>query len=291
MSVESSAAAAAVDKPGVRIPPWALVVIAIVSVQVGAAVAKGLFDTAGPIGVVFIRTLLGAAILAALFRPRLTGYTRRQWGWLIAYGVTIALNMLTFYWAISLIPLGITVAIAFAGPLVVAVLHSRKPIDLLWVVLAGGGILFLSPISNAALDPVGVAIAFLCAVMWGLYIVLTGRISKSFEGNSALAISMGVAALVTLPFGAPGALTVVTDGWLIVLAVIVALLSSAIPFGLEFRAMKVLPTRALSLLVALEPVVAALTGMVLLSELIGLREAIGIGLVTIAAVATARESH
>jgi len=291
MTVKTSSAAPAVDKSLVRIPPWALVVLSIVSVQIGAAVAKGLFDSAGPIGVVFIRTVLGAAILAALFRPRLTGYTPRQWLWLLAYGIVIALNMLTFYWAISLIPLGITVAIAFAGPLVVAVLHSRKPIDLLWVALAGGGILLLTPITNAVLDPVGVAVAFVCAAMWGVYIILTGKVSKSFPGTSALATAMGVAALVTLPFGVTGALNVVGDASLILLAVIVALLSSAIPFTLEFKAMKVLPTRVLSLLVALEPVVAALTGLVLLSEAIGLREGIGIGLVTIAAFATAREHY
>lgn len=292
---ETSAAVRAAGRSAFRsaslLPPWALVVIAIISVQVGAAAAKGLFESAGPTGVVFLRTLLGAGMLSLLFRPNLTGYTRRQWGWLAAYGVAIALNMLTFYWAISLIPLGITVAIAFAGPLVVAVIGSRKPIDLLWVVLAAGGILLLSPITNAELDPLGIGIAFLCAVMWGVYITLTGYVSKSFKGSSSLAISMGIAALVTLPFGVSGAANIVLDWGLIALAVIVALLSSAIPFALEFRAMKVLPTRTLGLLVALEPVAAALTGLLLLGEGIGLREAIGIGLVTIAAVATARESH
>ncbi|MGQ9909316.1 MAG: EamA family transporter [Candidatus Flexifilum sp.] len=291
MSVKGVAAGAAAEKSGVRVPAWALVVLSIISVEAGAAVAKSLFDSVGPVGVIFIRTLLGSAMLWALARPRLTGYTRREWGWLIAYGVVIALNMLIFYWSIARIPLGIAVAIAFAGPLVLAVIHSRKPIDVLWVVLAGGGILLLTPLTSAALDPLGVALSLLCAVLWGLYIILTGRVSRSFPGMSALAVAMGVAALITLPFGAPGALTVFTDWRLIAVALFVALLSSAIPFALEFIAMKTLPTRALSLLLALEPVAAALVGLVLLSEHLGLREAIGIGLVTIAAIATAYESR
>lgn len=291
MSVKSVAASPAVKKSRVRVPAWALVIAAILSVEAGAAVAKSLFDSVGPVGVIVIRTLLGAAMLWALARPRLTGYTRREWGWLIAYGIVIALNMLFFYGSIARIPLGVAVAIAFAGPLVLAVLHSRKIIDVLWVVLAGGGILLLTPITSAELDPLGVILALLCAVLWGLYIILTGRVSKSFPGMSALAIAMGVAALVTLPFGATGALAIFTDWRLIGLAVFVALLSSAIPFGLEFIAMRTLPTRALSLLLALEPVAAALVGLVLLGEHLGFREVIGIGLVTIAAIATAHESR
>ena len=290
MSSETSTSRVA-GNSAFHIPAWLLVVIAIIVVQVGAAAAKGLFESIGPTGVVFLRTLIGALLLSLVFRPALTGYTRREWAWLIGYGAAIAFNMLTFYWAIVYVPLGITVAIAFAGPLVVAVLGSRKLIDLLWVILAGGGIILLSPISNVTIPPIGMARAIWCAIMWGVYIVFTGRISKSFKGSSPLAISMGVAALITLPFGISGAVNVVSDWRLIGLALVVALLSSAIPFALEFRAMKVLHTRTLGLLVALEPVAAALTGLLLLGEAIGLKEAIGIGLVTIAAIATARESH
>lgn len=290
MSSQTSTSRVA-GKSAFHIPAWLLVVIAIIVVQVGAATAKGLFESAGPTGVVFLRTLIGCGLLSIVFRPKLTGYTRRQWAWLIAYGFAIAFNMLTFYWAIVYVPLGITVAIAFAGPLVVAVLGSRKPIDLLWVVMAGIGIVLLSPISNVTIPPIGMALAIWCAIMWAVYIVITGRVSKSFTGNSPLAISMGIAAVVTLPFGFSGATNILSDWRLIGLAVVVALLSSAIPFALEFRAMKVLPTRTLGLLVALEPVAAALTGLLMLGETIGVKEAIGIGLVTIAAIATARESQ
>lgn len=275
----------------VVLPPWAMVIVAVVSVQMGAAFAKQLFDTAGTSGVVFIRTLLGAIMFYLLWRPRFWGHSRKAYRYILMYGVNIALMMLTFYAAIDRIPLGVAVAIAFAGPLGVAVLGSRRTQDFLWVLAAGGGILLLSPFTNASLDPVGIILAMLEAVLWACYILLSGRISRVLDGNTALTLSMGVAALVALPLGISGAAQVVTSPALIVLGLLVALLSSAIPFSLEFQALKTMPPRAFGLLVSLEPVMAALMGFVILHEMLGLREIIGVGLVTAAAVATARSAR
>jgi inner membrane transporter RhtA len=198
--------------------------------------------------------------------------------------------MLSFYAAIDRIPLGITVAIAFAGPLGVAVIGSRKPVDLLWVIVAGVGILLLSPFSNTTLDPVGMVLALVSALTWAVYIVLSKRINQLVNGNSALAMAMCVAALVSLPFGIGGAVTILNQPSLILLSLIVALLSSAIPFWLEFRALKTLTPRVFGLLVSLEPVVATIIGFFILHEGLGTREVTGIIMVTIAAVATARSA-
>ncbi len=270
-------------------PAWALVIIAIVSVQIGAAVAKSLFDTVGPSGVVFLRTALGAAIFFVAWRPALRGYSRRVMLYITIYGATIAFNMLLFYAAISRIPLGVTVAVAFAGPLGVAVLGSRRAVDLLWVALAGIGVLLLSPFTNETLDPIGILLAVLTAIAWAAYVILTKRVSHLLPGNSALALSMLIAALVAMPFGGSGAIKVLNDPLLIITAIVVALLSSAIPFWLEFRAIRSLSPRVFGLLLALEPVVASVIGVLILSENIGLTEGLGIGLVTIAAIATTRE--
>ncbi|MBI5669083.1 MAG: EamA family transporter [Chloroflexi bacterium] len=269
-------------------PPWAMVVTAVLSVQMGAALAKQLFDVAGPSGVVFLRTALGAAMFYALWRPRLFGHSQRAYLQIVVYGTNIALMMLTFYAAISRIPLGVAVAIAFAGPLTISVLGSRRVQDLVWVLAAGAGIVLLSPFSSAALDPVGIGLAFIEAGLWAGYILLTRRINRALDGNTALTLSMGVAAVVALPFGIGGAVQVLAAPALVLAALLVALLSSAIPFGLEFRALKVLPSRVFGLLVSLEPVIATLIGFVVLHEALGLREGIGIALVTLAAVATAR---
>ena len=268
--------------------PWALVLFGIVAVQIGAAFAKQLFDVSGTAGVVFIRTFIGAVVFTLIWRPKWHGYKREVYGYMALYGAVIAANMLLFYAAISRIPLGIAVAIAFCGPLVVAVLGSRKLMDFVWVALAAVGILLLSPFANVALDGTGVLLAFLCAGAWALYILFTKRVSGLIEGHASLAISMCIAAVVALPFGAVGAAKILADGGLIVTALVVALLSSVIPFAADFTAIKYLTPRVFGLLASLEPVVATVIGFVVLQEALGPRELIGITLVTVAAVATTR---
>lgn len=272
------------------IPPWMLVIIAVLSVQIGAATAKGLFDTVGPSGVVFLRTLLSGLMFLAIWRPSLWGYNRQAYVYIILYGISIASMMLSFYAAIDRIPLGITVAIAFAGPLGVAIFSSRRLLDLLWVALAAAGILLLSPITDVKLDPLGMLLALLSALLWAIYILLTKQVNQVVPGSATLALAMGVAALFSLPFGISGAINLLSNPSQIVLALVVALLSSAIPFWLEFRALKSLSPRVFGLLVSLEPVVAVIIGFVILQETLGLRELIGIGLVTMAAVATTRST-
>lgn len=273
-----------------RLPPWLLVVVSIISVETGAAFAKQLFDTAGTAGVVFIRTFIGAIIFTVIWRPRFRGYSRKVYLYMVLYGATIAGNMLIFYATISRIPLGITVAIAFAGPLLVAVLGSRKTMDFVWVVVAAVGIILLSPLTNVTLDGFGMVLAGLVAVAWALYILVTKRVSGIMEGHTMLAFSMCVAALVALPFGGAGAVKVLADPALIGRSLLVALLSSAIPFSLEFTAMKRMSSRVFGLLASVEPVAAAIIGLVVLHEALGIKEVLGIGLVTIAAFATARDA-
>ncbi len=270
------------------IPPWAQVVLAVISVQVGAALAKGLFDTAGPSGVVFLRTLLAGILFGLIWRPAVRGRSWRDYGYIALYGVSIALMMLAFYAAIDRIPLGIAVTISFTGPLGLAVLGSRKLLDLLWALLAAAGILLLSPVTNVSLEPAGMFLAGLSGVSWVIYILLTRRISRRVNTQMALTLSMFAAAITAMPFGLSGALQVLTAPTLIALSLVVALLSSAVPFGLEFQALKRLSPRAFGLLVSLEPVVAAAIGFIMLNETLDLRSLIGIGLVTAAAAATAR---
>jgi inner membrane transporter RhtA len=274
----------------IRLPAWALVVISVISVQYGAGVAKGLFDAAGPAGVVFLRTAITGIVFFAIWRPRIRGYTRRDYTYLLLFGVNIAVMMLTFYAAIDLLPLGVAVATAFVGPLGVAVLGSRRFVDFVWVVVAGIGILLLSPFSNASLDPLGMALSLLSALSWAVYIYLNKRVSRAFPVGTALPFGMTIAALVVLPIGAAGALNALVNPMLLALAFVVALFSSAIPFVFEYQALKSLPPRAFGLLVSMEPVAAAVMGFLVLGETLVAREMIGVALVTAAAVATARSS-
>lgn len=273
------------------VPPWLLVVIAIFSVQMGAAVAKQLFDEVGFAGVVFLRTFLGGLIFLVLIRPRWRGHSPHVYRMVALYGAVISINMLTFYAAIDRIPLGIAVAIAFLGPLSISVAGSRRVVDLVWIGLAVIGILLLSPITDATLDPVGALLAFICAGAWALFIIMTKRTGALLPGNSLLALSMCVAAVVSAPFGMIPSLAILPDPALIALAVVVALLSSVTPFWLEFRALKHIRLPVFGLLMSLEPAVATLIGWVLLGEVLSTEKVIGIGLVTIAAAATTRGEH
>lgn len=272
------------------LPPWALVVASIISVQIGAATAKGLFETAGPGGVVFLRTLLAALFFWALWRPAPRLESRRALASAVLYGLSIVSMMLCFYSAIERIPLGVAVAVSFIGPLAVAVFGSRRALDLAWAGLAAAGILLLSPLSNAALDPLGVALAAGGGGCWAGYIYFSRDASRHLPGNAGLAFGMTVGALAGLPFGIGGALKALADPSLILLAAVMALLSSIIPFGLQFQALRRMPPRAAGLLLSLEPVVAALIGVIMLGEALGAREIAGIALVTLAAAATARSA-
>lgn len=267
------------------LPPWGQMLLAIISVQFGAALATQLFDVAGPHGVVALRTLLGALLFALFWRAPLRGHSRRAYAWMAVFGVNIALMMMVFYFAIDRIPLGVAVAVSFLGPLTVAVIGSRRPLDLLWVVLAAVGILFLSPIASLDIDPTGMLLALGSAACWGGYILISKRVNQLVPGNSALIIGMSVAALVALPVGGAGALQVLLRPELLLLTLAVALLSSTLPFWLEFVAIRRLTPRLFSLLLSLEPVAAALIGWSFLDQILNAGQVVGIVLVTLAAAA------
>src|SRR5690349_3848410 len=181
-----------------------LVLVAALSPQLGAAVAVTLFDELGPAGAAFLRLAFAALILLAIWRPRLIG-ERRLTGDLrlaAAFGVALGVMNWTFYESIARLPLGIAVTIEFSGPLLLAVLGSRRPLDLVWVVLAGAGIVLLvGPGGAASVDPSGVAFALVAAGCWMAYIVLNKRTGAAFPGGTGLAIAMAVGALVVLPAG------------------------------------------------------------------------------------------
>jgi inner membrane transporter RhtA len=163
-----------------------LVLLSIGSVQLGAAIAKGLFDSLGPGGTVFLRISLAALVLALLWRPKLGGYGRREYGFAVAFGLVLAGMNLSFYLAIDHIPLGIAVTLEFVGPLGVAVFGSRRLLDGLWAALAAVGIVLLAPLNvlgNSDLDPVGVAFALLAGCLWACYILLSAGRGRCFRAG------------------------------------------------------------------------------------------------------------
>jgi inner membrane transporter RhtA len=267
-------------------PPTALVIFPIISVQLGAAVAKSLFDSLGPGGTVFLRIAFAALVLFLLVRPNLGGHDRA--GYLVAglFGLTLAGMNFSLYLAFDRIPLGVAVTLEFVGPLGVAVVGSRRVLDLLWVVLAAAGILLLAPLSvlgGMDLDPVGVAFALLAGCLWASYILLSASTGSAFPGGTGLVIALCVGTLVLFPFGIAGAGYALLDPKLLLAGFGVAMLSSAIPYSLELEALRKLPARVFGVLMSLEPAVAALAGLVVLGERLEMRAVAAVLFVTIAA--------
>ncbi|WEK46722.1 MAG: EamA family transporter [Candidatus Andeanibacterium colombiense] len=244
----------------------AAILFASISVNLGAAIAKGLFPQIGPEGVAALRSLIAAPVLLALFRPWRSPVTAGQWRWLVLYGAALGVMNLLIYWAFERIPIGLAVTIEIAGPLSVVLLTSRTTRDFLWLALAVGGLLLLVPWqpSAHALDPVGIACALGAALCWALYIVL-GRRAAQVRGSSAVAIGMCVACVVTLPFGIAGA-GAKLFGPALPAAAAVALLSSALPYLLEITALERVSSRVFGALTSCAPAIAALMGWLVLGE-------------------------
>ena len=271
------------DSLSTAIPAPALVLLSIVSVQLGAVLTKGLFAAIGPAGAVFLRSGFGALILLAFWRPRLRGHARAANATVFAFGLVLAGMNLSFYMALERLPLGAAVTLEFAGPLGVALLGSRRVLDLLWGLLAAAGIVLLGPL-DGRLDPVGVAWALLAGALWGAYIPLTARTGRAFPGGRGLALAMGVAALAVAPFGLASGGTRLLDTNILLFGLGVAILSSALPYTLELMSLRRLPERTFGVLLSLEPAVAALIGAVALSEGLTPRAIVAIGLVIVASI-------
>lgn len=269
------------------IPPAAHVVAAIVSAQLGASLAKFLFASLGPLATVSLRSAFAAIVLLLVWRPHLRGRPRADLLAALALGLTLAGLSLSFYSALARIPLGVAMTLEFAGPLGLALAASRRRLDLLWGVLATVGILVLSPIGGAV-DPLGAALALLGGAFWAAYILLSARIGRTIPGGAGLAMAMAVTAVVTLPFGVAAGERVAADPGVLLTALAVAMLSSVIPFSLELEALRRMPVRVFGVLMSLEPAIAALVGLVVLGETLGVREAVAIGLVVVASIGATR---
>ena len=277
----------------VALPPLVSILLAISSVQGGAAIAKGLFPVIGAAGAAAIRIAFSAVILLAVFRPPMQRFTAGQWRAVVPYGVTIGVMNLLFYQALVRIPLGLAVTLEFVGPLGVAIAGSRRALDVVWIVLAAIGIALIAPWQpGSTIDPFGVVLALLTGVCWAAYIVLGGRVARLLSGGAPVATGMSIATLTVLPFALAGGRLSSFVPRLYAAGAGMAVLSTALPFTLEMSALRALPGRTFSILMSLEPAVAALVGLVVLGEHLSKAQYTAVGLViaaSVGATVTARQ--
>ncbi len=267
--------------------PVGLVLIGILSVQLGAALAKGRFGEISPTAMVWLRLVTSALVLAAVARPRFTGRTRHDWLVVLGFGASLATMNWAIYQSFSRIPLGIAVTIEFIGPLTLAVLGSRHARDLVWVLLAGGGVVLLG-FQPADLDVLGVVYALLAGAAWAAYILLSASTGRRWAGFDGLAVASIVAALgMTLP-ALVSAGSGLLDGRILLIGALVGLLSSVIPYSCELVALRSLRPAVVGILMSLEPAAAALAAIVVLQEHLSALQWLAIACVVAASIGATR---
>jgi len=245
----------------------AALIAAMICFQLGAAVAKGLFPAVGAAGTAALRMAWASVMLAAVWRPWRMRLRAREMRVVVMYGLAMGCMNCCFYLSLNSIPLGIAVALEFAGPLALAMLASRRAVDFLWIIMAAAGLLALLPQGYASrpLDPHGVAFALAAGVCWALYIHF-GRKAGASHGGQTVALGMVIGAALIVPLGAMQAGAKLLSPSILPSALGIALLSSALPYSLEMLAMPKLPTRSVGVLMSLDPALGALSGLVFLGE-------------------------
>jgi inner membrane transporter RhtA len=269
-------------KKGIGFSAMPAVLLAIISFQGGAAIAKGIFPVLGAAATSSLRIILSALILVVFNRPNLRNLTTAQWKAVVLYGLTLGAMNITFYMAISRIPLGLGVTLEFMGPLALALAGSKRWIDFLWVLLAASGIALIAPWSNNGLDVIGILLALLAGALWAAYILLGGRISQIMDGSKAVTLGMIVASLLVLPIAIGNGLLIHFKPAMLLPGFALALLSSAIPFNLEMYALRKIPAKTFSILMSLEPAVAAFSGLLFLHEYLSFYEWFAVALIIVA---------
>jgi len=247
--------------------PVAVILIAMMSIQSGASLAKSLFPLVGAPGVTALRIALGTLILVVIFKPWRLRFKKEQRLPLLFYGLALGGMNYMFYLSIQTIPLGIAVALEFTGPLAVALFSSRRPVDFIWVILAVLGLWFLLPLGQSVsqIDLTGAALALGAGACWAVYI-LTGQRAGEEHGPATVALGSLIAAVIFVPIGMAQATDSIWQWSILPVGLAVAILSTALPYSLEMIALTRLPTLIFGTLMSMEPALAAISGMIFLGE-------------------------
>ena len=271
-----------------KVPAWLpilVILIAMISIQSGASLAKSLFPLVGAPGVTALRLALGTLILVVIFKPWRLRFAPEQRLPLLLYGLSLGAMNYLFYLSIQRIPLGVAVALEFTGPLAVALFGSRRPLDFVWVALAVLGLWFLLPLgqSVAQIDPVGALLALGAGACWAVYI-LTGQRAGEEHGPATVAMGSLIAAVVFVPMGMIQASDTLFQWGLLLPGLGIAILSTALPYSLEMVALTRMPSKTLGTLMSMEPALAALSGMVFLGETLTATQTLALGAIILASM-------
>ena len=272
-----------------RFVPFLAVLGSVTALGIGTSWAKQwLFPLVGAQGTTALRVGFSALLVLVLWRPWRWHLSRADARSIALYGAALGCMNLMFYMSLRTLPFGLAVAIEFTGPLAVAIGSSRRAVDFVWVALAITGLALLLPLGlgGSQLDPVGVLYALAAAVFWALYIIFGKRAGHLHAGHT-VSLGLLVAALVVVPVGVAHAGAALLSPTVLLIGVVVAAVSSAIPISLEMMALKRLPKEAFGIMTSMEPAVAALLAMALLGEHLSATQWLAIGCVMAASMGSA----
>jgi len=268
--------------------PTGLLLLAIISVQFGSALAKSLFAELGLWGVLSLRVSFSTLILFTLWRLKWHSQIRQNFKLIVAFGIVFAMMNGCFYAALDRIPLGITIALEFTGPLGLAILKSQRWLDGLWALLAAIGIILLTPLSGAIINGWGVILALLAGIFWALYILLSAKVGQKLAGIEGLAWALAVSTAILLPIGIVQAGSALLNPKLLLMGAGVAVLSTTLPYSFEMMALRSLPINVFGIMLSIEPMVGVIAGFLILQETLSARSLIACTLVCIAAAGSAK---
>jgi len=270
-----------------RRPEWAagiaLMTGSAVSAQVGAALAAQAFPALGPAGVVAIRQWVASAFMLATVRPKFWTFTARQWRPVLALALVYAVMNVSLYIAVDRIGLGLGITIEFLGPLAVAVGATRRAVDYGCALLAGAAALVLSR-PQPSTDYVGISLAVLAAGGWGGYIVLNRIMGTRFTGVEGSAVSGSLSALLYVPVGIWMLMTHPVTGSAVLHAALAGILCTVVPMTADFRALRKVPARFYGVFMSINPLLAALIGLIVLRQSLGLVDWLAIAAIVAANV-------
>jgi len=276
------------DRSSLTRHPVTLVLLAVVSVQFGGALAATLLPMVGVVGSVALRLTLATALLWAFVRPRVRGRSAADWGVVALFALALTSMNLAFYGSLTRLPIGVAVTIEFLGPLALAAVLSRRLHDAAAVLAALAGVVLISEGLTtpwAELDLLGILLAATAGACWAAYIVLSRRTGARFEGLDGIAICMALGAVVTLPMGLLTAGSALWAPEALLRGLGIALLSSAVPYSLELLALRHLRSGTFGVLLSLEPAAAALAGLLVLGQVLTATQLVGMVLVVVASIA------
>jgi inner membrane transporter RhtA len=270
----------------------ALILLGIISIQAGASIAKDLFAKLGAEGATAMRIFFASIILLSIFRPwqktKRLKFDKKTRKIIFFYGTSLGIMNLLFYKALETLPQGIVVAVEFLGPLSVAVFLSRKFTDFLWAALAVLGLFLLLPL-NIPFSEINLNGFMFClgaGLFWALYIIFGQRLGTNSQGAGVIAYGMCIASIVTIPFGVAVAGSKILQIEFLPRMLLVALLSSVIPYTLDLIALKKVPAKTFGILMSLEPAVAGITAFFFLNEKLSILQWAGVVSISLASLGT-----